>query len=128
MEKYGFVYIWRDRKHKRYYVGSHWGHENDGYICSSPWMLNSYKRRPQDFKRRIIAKVNSSRKDLLELEYKFLRMIKEDEVGIKYYNLNVKSTGHWSAYDYAPSISEKISIKTKETRKNPEIKAKYTAI
>ena len=23
-EKYGFVYIWHDRKHKRYYIGSHW--------------------------------------------------------------------------------------------------------
>ena len=35
MEKYGFVYIWFDRKHKRYYIGCHWGHEDDGYVCSS---------------------------------------------------------------------------------------------
>ena len=57
MEKYGFVYIWRDRKHKRYYVGSHWGTETDQYICSSSWMKNAYKRRPQDFKRRVVARV-----------------------------------------------------------------------
>ena len=38
MEKYGFVYIWYDRKHKRYYIGCRWGTENDGYICSSSWM------------------------------------------------------------------------------------------
>jgi hypothetical protein len=48
-EKYGFVYIWYDRKHKRYYIGCHWGHENDGYICSSSWMMKAYKRRPQDY-------------------------------------------------------------------------------
>lgn len=38
MSKYGFVYIWFDRKHHRFYIGCHWGHEEDGYICSSNWM------------------------------------------------------------------------------------------
>lgn len=33
--KYGFVYLWFDRKHKRYYVGCHWGTTEDGYVCSS---------------------------------------------------------------------------------------------
>lgn len=50
----GFVYIWRDRKHKRYYIGSHWGTPDDGYICSSPWMRQAYKHRPLDFKRRVL--------------------------------------------------------------------------
>ena len=35
--KYGFVYIWYDRKHHRYYIGCHWGTIDDGYICSSNW-------------------------------------------------------------------------------------------
>jgi hypothetical protein len=65
MEKYGFVYIWYDHKNIRFYIGSHWGHENDGYICSSRWMRNAYKRRPNDFKRRIISLIYSNRKDLL---------------------------------------------------------------
>ncbi len=30
-QKYGFIYLWRDRKHNRYYLGSHWGSEDDGY-------------------------------------------------------------------------------------------------
>ena len=29
MEKHGFVYIWFDRKHRRFYIGSHWGTEDD---------------------------------------------------------------------------------------------------
>lgn len=28
-EKYGFVYIWFDKKHKRFYIGCRWGTEND---------------------------------------------------------------------------------------------------
>ena len=44
MEKYGFVYIWYDRKHKRYYIGSHWGSEDDGYICSSTHMNHAFNR------------------------------------------------------------------------------------
>ena len=59
MEKYGFVYIWYDRKHRRYYIGSHWGTENDNYICSSHWMIKSYKRRPEDFRRKIIKIISN---------------------------------------------------------------------
>lgn len=125
MEKYGFVYIWRDRKHKRYYVGSHWGTETDGYVCSSPWMMKAYKRRPLDFKRKILARVYTTRSELLQKEYYFLAMIKDHEIKERYYNLNTKSTGHWSAFSYASSITEKISIRTKEAMQRPEVRAKY---
>lgn len=37
----GFVYIWYDRKRKLYYIGSHKGNINDGYICSSNRMRNA---------------------------------------------------------------------------------------
>ena len=80
MEKYGFVYIWRDRKHNRYYIGSHWGTEDDAYVCSSPWMSQAYKHRPNDFKRRILEKVYSNKKQLLESEFKWISLIKESEI------------------------------------------------
>ena len=76
-EKYGFVYLWFDRKHNRYYVGCHWGAENDGYICSSRWMNKSYKRRPQDFKRRILINHIEKRSDMYIHEQRFLDMIKK---------------------------------------------------
>lgn len=85
----GFIYLWFDRKHKRYYVGSHWGAEDDNYICSSTWMRNSYKRRPQDFKRRVISRIDTSRNDLLKEEQRWFNMIKPEERRIKYYNLNL---------------------------------------
>jgi hypothetical protein len=93
--KSGFVYIWYDRKHKRYYIGSHWGTEDDGYICSSRWMRKAYNRRPYDFKRRIISRVIEERGDLLQEEYRWLQLISDNEIGSKYYNLTKHLNGHW---------------------------------
>lgn len=95
MEKYGFVYIWRDRKHNRYYIGSHWGTGSDGYLCSSRWMRAAYKRRPEDFKRRIIE-TTTERGELISLEHKWLQLISENELGKRYYNLKNHRFGHWS--------------------------------
>jgi hypothetical protein len=108
--KYGFVYIWRDRKHKRYYIGSHWGTEDDGYICSSRWMRKAYRRRPQDFKRRIISRVIKGKGDLLQEEYKWLQLISDNEIGKKYYNLTRHLNGHWvTDEEKRLTICEKIS-------------------
>lgn len=88
-QRYGFVYIWRDRKHNRYYIGGHWGHENDGYVCSSNWMYNSYKRRKNDFKRKILFRCKTQ-KELWDKEYQWLCLIPELELGKKYYNLCIQ--------------------------------------
>lgn len=110
-KKYGFIYIWRDRKHNRYYVGSHWGTKDDGYVCSSPWMKQAYKKRPEDFKRRILEYV-SDRSVLCEAEHRWLQMIKLEELrGNRYYNHHNDCFGHWSHTDSSKTISQKISIK-----------------
>lgn len=124
-EKYGFVYIWYDTRRERFYVGSHWGYENDGYICSSNWMRKAYRRRPEDFKRRIIKRVYTTRQELLEVEHKYLQMIHDNELGKRYYNLTKHLNGHWTAGDNTLTIREKISIKTKEAMQRPEVKEKY---
>ena len=80
MEKHGFVYIWFDRKRHRFYIGSHWGYENDRYICSSNWMRHRYQRRTNDFKRRILARIYTNRIDLLVEEQRWLNMIKPNEL------------------------------------------------
>ena len=113
-EKYGFVYIWHDKKHKRYYIGCRWGSVDDGYICSSRWMRNSYRRRPSDFKRRIIETYIHDRTTLLEREYYWLSMIGDEEIGKKYYNLSKKHFGHWTTdTNQRKTISEKISAANK---------------
>jgi len=110
MENYGFVYIWFDRKHKRYYIGCHWGCIDDGYVCSSSNMKSAYKRRPNDFKRKILIKIYTNKKDLLEEEYKWLSKIKKEELGKRYYNLHNYHFSHWSTDENSKlSVGEKIS-------------------
>jgi hypothetical protein len=126
LKKYGFIYIWYDRKHKRYYIGMHWGREDDGYICSSPWMLKSFTHRPRDFKRRILERIYTNRKDLYERELYWLNMIKDEELGKKYYNLNkFVQEQWWLDEEKSLSVKEKISKTCKEKFNNPEHRQKY---
>jgi len=90
MEKYGFVYLWFDKKHIKFYVGRHWGTEDDGYICSSNNMRANYNHRPQDFKRRILARVYD-KEQLVEEEQRWLNMIKPAECKTKYYNVSLSA-------------------------------------
>lgn len=108
-EKYGFVYLWYDIKHKRYYIGCHWGDIYDGYVCSSNWMRDAYNRRPQDFRRKIL-KTNLSRTEMYIQEQHYLNMIKPEERKKRYYNLNTKNGNPWHKYpESVKTIGQKIS-------------------
>jgi hypothetical protein len=125
----GFIYIWYDRKHKRYYVGSHWGSPDDGYICSSNWMRDAYHRRPEDFKRRVISHVITNRKKLFEEEQRYLQMIKVEEIGKRYYNLIRRTDHHWlNNPDSAKSVAEKISKTLTGRKLSEETKTKLSNI
>ena len=127
-DKYGFVYVWFDHKHKRYYVGCRWGNEHDSYVCSSNWMKQAYARRPQDFKRRVIARVTTSRSDLLIEEHKWLSMIKDEELGKKYYNLTNHKNGSWSADpDKLREVGAKISRANRGKKRTEEAIANQKA-
>jgi hypothetical protein len=119
----GFVYIWFDRKHKKFYVGSHWGYPEDRYICSSNWMRNAYKRRPEDFKRRILETVVTTRADLYEREFQWLSQIKEEELGKKYYNLHNRQ---YITIQYTPEMLEKMASQ-KNKKQDPDVVAKRAA-
>lgn len=94
--RYGFIYIWRDSKHNRFYIGQHWGTIDDGYICSSKWMRDAYRRRPQDFKRRILTTNIQTREETLCKESEWLGLIKEEELGKRYFNFINRRFNHWS--------------------------------
>lgn len=109
-QKYGFVYIWFDIKHKRYYVGCRWGSVNDGYICSSRWMKQAYKHRPQDFRRKILKTNISTREQTYIEEQRYLNMIKPEEIKVRYYNLNIKNNDVWHKYEeHIKTVGQKIS-------------------
>lgn len=118
-EKYGFVYIWYDVRDKRYYVGCHWGNVHDGYICSSNWMRNTYNRRPQDFRRRIL-KTNLTREDMYAEEHRYFNMIKPHEIKHRYYNLCLTHDAPWHAdQNKSSTIGQKISAKKKGKKTGP---------
>lgn len=130
MQKYGFVYIWYDVKKKMYYVGCHWGNTDDGYVCSSNWMRKAYRRRPNDFKRRIL-KSGLSREQMYIEEQRYFDMIKSEEIKEKYYNLHLSSTKPWHAYpESVKTVGEKISHSKKGKTIgpcSPETAAKISA-
>lgn len=138
-EKYGFIYIWFDKKNTRFYIGSHWGYENDGYICSSRMMRQAYNRRPEDFKRRIISRIYSNREDLLLEEERWLKMIDPDKTtprnttvesrqSVRYYNINLGTQSRWWSSDSnRMTIGQKISA-AKKGKSNPCSSEKAKAI
>jgi hypothetical protein len=82
----GFVYIWFDRRKTMFYVGSHFGPHDDGYVCSSRGMKNAWAKRPHDFTRRIVSWCSGTHDDLIIEEQRWLNMIDPAELGERYYN------------------------------------------
>ena len=86
-------------------------------------MRNTYNRRKEDFKRRIIHRVYTCRTDLLIEEDKWLSKIKKEELGKKYYNLRNKINGA-ELWREVPKNKMTISEKLKEKWKDPEYRDK----
>jgi len=99
----GFVYIWYDRKKKWFCIGSHFGPLDDGYTSSTGFMNSAFKKRPDDFKRKVLEfYYGGSHRELLLLEQKWLDLIKDEELclgpnkknnTIRYYNVKKNAAG-----------------------------------
>ncbi len=50
-----FIYIWYDFYKDKFYLGSHYGSEEDGYLFGGIDIKTEYKKRPNDFTRDIIS-------------------------------------------------------------------------
>lgn len=125
-ERHGFVYIWMDRKQKRFYIGSHVGEIDDGYVCSSKTMRQAYDRRPQDFKRRILYTQIGDRASLLTEESRWLSFIKTEELGKRYYNKERKTFGsesevygEWSRRYWSDPTNREKKSRSMTGKKNP---------
>jgi hypothetical protein len=92
--RFGFVYLWYDKKQKKFYLGSHLGQTNDGYIGSNHRLQCAFKSRPETFKRRILESYeNITAKQLLQREQLWLNLIRPEELSIKYYNEKKVASG-----------------------------------
>lgn len=89
----GFVYIWKDKHRQMFYIGSHQGTTTDGYVSSSNRFNHAYRKRPNDFKRRILEYVCGSMKQLHDREQHWLSLIPLTELTIKYYNVKRHAAG-----------------------------------
>lgn len=50
-----FIYMWIDKTQNKYYIGSHFGKIEDGYLFGGIDIKNEYYKRPQDFERIILS-------------------------------------------------------------------------
>ncbi len=100
---YGFVYLWRDRLRKMSYIGSHMGSLNDTYKGSSARLLRAMKKRPQDFRRKVLWILTiDDRKLLLAEEERWLQMIRPHHLQVRYYNVKRRGTGGFVTEGYTP--------------------------
>lgn len=81
-----FVYIWNDKLTGRMYIGSHKGNPTDGYICSSKIVLEQMEKRPNDWKRVIVAECKDFA-SAVHLETLLLKKI-DAAHNPKYYNMH----------------------------------------
>ena len=81
-----FVYCWTDHDTGKLYVGSHKGTTDDGYVCSSKYMLEEYMRRREDFTRQIIA--HGTEEDIRKFEATLLQKVNAKECDLFYNRTN----------------------------------------
>jgi len=100
----GFVYLWFDSGRnsesapgrRRWCLGSHYGSEDDGYVTSTggQHFKAAYRKRPQDFKRRIIQRIyEGNGRTVLNAEQRWLDLIKSEELLYRYYNRKKSAAG-----------------------------------
>jgi hypothetical protein len=98
----GYVYLWFDARRKMFYVGSHLGDVNDKYIGSNKWLKDAYKKRPEDFKMRVLEYDQGDVKSLQTKEQYWLDMIQDSELSTsknvmegrnRYFNMKKSARG-----------------------------------
>ncbi len=83
-----FVYLWYDGPNDMYYLGSHLGTPDDGYTHSSTiWEHFTEDNIPEGVTREILAA--GTHKEMLVLENKLLKHIRNVGIWDKYYNNNL---------------------------------------
>ena len=111
-----FLYCWTDHATNQLYIGWHKGSVDDGYICSSKYMKEQYKQRPDHFTREIIA--FGTTKDITNLETLLLRSVdaKNDD---QFYNRH-NGDGFYRYGKHSEETKRKIS-KGKTGKRRPDL-------
>jgi hypothetical protein len=128
IEYNSFIYQWFDKKMNKYYIGSHYGDINDGYLFGGIDIKKEYKDRPNDFVREILSyHLVKSHNEIRKIEKSYL--LKYDvENNSLFYNRTNESYGgyHKKSVDFRLNDIDdnglngfqRASIKMVNTRKN----------
>lgn len=111
-----FVYCWTDKKTNMLYVGSHKGSTDDGYVCSSKYMLEEYSKRPEDFSRQIVAE--GKFEDIRSLESVILKSVNA-RLNEQFYNMH-ENDGKFYLKFHTEATKNKIS-KGNTGNKRPDL-------
>lgn len=105
MEYIGFIYKWTNVENNMFYIGSHKGKINDGYVASGKYFLPEYKKHKDLFKRVILEYIYDI-SELYEREqfYFDLHDLKNNPLT---YNLNIKAAGGWDFAHASYAIIER---------------------
>lgn len=119
-----FVYCWTDKDTNKLYVGSHKGSADDGYVCSSKYMLAEYAQRPQDFSRQIVAR--GSHSDMRKFEAVILQSVNA-KINEGFYNRHNNDGLYFDGWQKGQMSTEhrkKLSESAKKRKLSPEHKEK----
>ena len=114
-----FVYKWTDNLTGMMYIGVHKGSIDDGYVCSSKYMMEQYMNRPSDFSREILT--FGEYKDCREIEMKILREVDAVHNDL-YYNRSYAQGA--ISMEKTPEHREKIRQASLGKKQSDETKAK----
>lgn len=120
----GFVYLWENVYNKKYYIGSHKGYIDDGYIGSGKYFKRAYRKNPNSFIRKILY-VGC---DFLNYEQELLEFV-DAKNNDKFYNLVNKVGAGWhpchteearaKRVKSITGIAPKCAFRDKDGSKNP---------
>lgn len=85
-----FVYRWREKTTRMWYIGYHKGNSDDGYICSSKIVKPKIKINPNNWERKILR--SGSKEEMIKLEKRLLKLLNARD-NIKSYNKH-NGNGH----------------------------------
>ena len=107
-----FVYCWTDTLTGKLYIGKHKGSENDGYVSSSKYLMEEYRKRPEDFTRTIIA--SGCDADMISLERAILKSTNAAS-NTSFYNMhNNNGSGTYATQWHTEETKKKLSLSAKK--------------
>ena len=98
----GFVYKWVDLSNHMYYIGSHKGTPDDGYIGSGVYFNRAYSKRPEMFSREILY----TGEHYLKVEQFILEELDAMNDSMSY-NLKNSAIGGWEHTHTNEEVKEK---------------------